>query len=87
MKHPTFVIIPGLLVIASMLVVVACSSPPQRYIDQAKRNRYFMACLTNLPSGPNSTEYNDWDDVVKACDEVASRQSVTEVKCETCVQR
>lgn len=44
--------------------------------DQCLRRRIFMECLGALPAGPQETKYNDWDEVVKACESAAYYQSL-----------
>lgn len=54
-----------------------CFLDPQEhwYIDRVMQNRIFMECLRVIPPGPQQTHYNDWDDVVIACNEAARNQS------------
>ena len=44
--------------------------------DQTMRQKLFLQCLQNVPNGPQSTRYNDWDEVITACDDVAYYQSI-----------
>lgn len=57
--------------IAVLLLLVGCAKdpdvPPTRVVDQEVRRKVFMACLEKAPAGPQSTKYNDWDEVVEAC--------------------
>lgn len=78
----------ALLVVA--LVTVGCeqkglpSVTPQYKWDQTKRTTIFMDCLKALPAGPQSTKYNDWDEVVNACESAAYYQSrVCVANCES----
>lgn len=52
-------------------------SPPveQRTADQCLRAELFQSCMASLPAGPVSTQYNDWDEVVEACDHTSYTQS------------
>lgn len=50
-------------------------APPLKAIDQDKRERLFVQCMDLLPAGPESTHYNDWDEVVSECDAAATRQA------------
>lgn len=44
--------------------------------DQCLRTQLFQACLKALPQGPQQTKFNDWDEVVKACESTAYYQSI-----------
>ena len=44
--------------------------------DQCLRVQLFSQCMSQLPTGPVSTQYNDWDEVVQACNSVAHSQSI-----------
>ena len=43
--------------------------------DQCARREIFQQCLKLLPAGPVQAKYNDWDEVVEACSDVAYWQS------------
>lgn len=51
---------------------VDANEEAQRGLLRAKLNQY---CLQNLPAGPQSTRYNDWDEVVEACSSEAYYQA------------
>ena len=44
--------------------------------DQCLRADLFKQCMTTLPAGPQSTKYNDWDEVVAQCQNAAYYQSL-----------
>ena len=44
-------------------------------VDQCMRVELFKSCMASLPAGPQSTHYNDWDDVVDSCESAAYYQS------------
>lgn len=44
--------------------------------DQCLRRELFQSCMKALPAGPQSTHYNDWDEVVKQCENAAYYQSL-----------
>ena len=44
---------------------------PRIKLDQVRRELIFKECMTNLPAGPRSTKYNDWDEVVASCSSTA----------------
>jgi hypothetical protein len=71
-----------LLCLAAMLLVGCAKPPGQVAIDEKReaergllRRQYFAECMRLLPAGPQSTHYNDWDEVVKACDRAAWYQA------------
>lgn len=68
------------LVIVTMLALAGCvetdkPKEPQWVTDQCARRDIFQQCLKALPAGPAQTKYNDWDEVVEACSDVAYWQS------------
>jgi hypothetical protein len=68
-----------LLTLAILLALAGCDKPA--YVqdwgaDQCQRRELFLACMKALPAGPQSTHYNDWDEVVKQCDSAAYYQSL-----------
>lgn len=66
----------ALLFALSSLLLASCEDSPRDLItDQCLRVALFQQCIHNLPAGPSTTKYNDWDEVVKACDQVAYYQS------------
>lgn len=66
-----------LLLLLAVLLLSACKDPPHpKYaVSQAKREALFDKCLANIPVGPTSVKYNDWDEVVKVCDRVSRDQA------------
>jgi len=67
---------------AAVLILCAaalagCDAPKQDWgADQCLRAELFQQCLKALPAGPQSTQYNDWDEVVSACASAAYYQSL-----------
>ena len=62
------IILVGLMV----LLTAGCSEDTfnpdaQAIIDQCLRQTIFLECMGALPTGPSTTKYNDWDEVVEAC--------------------
>jgi hypothetical protein len=59
-------------------ILSGCEEPkyPKYAVDREKRAQVFTSCLQNLPAGPLSTQYNDWDEVVDSCSEVARVSSL-----------
>ena len=44
-------------------------------VDKCLFREIFNECLKNVPKGPQSTKYNDWDEVVALCHDVSVNQS------------
>ena len=64
--------------IALTLALAACDGPiGVSTPDQCMRPALFASCMRALPAGPVvSQQYNDWDEVVAACESAAYRQSL-----------
>ena len=66
-----------LMIVIVGLLLSACDPPTRNaHVDQCKRAELFEACMKLLPAGPQSTQYNDWDDVVSACNRQAYQNSL-----------
>ena len=64
------------LVLCSATLLAACEPGPNDATpDQCLRTELFQQCMKALPAGPQATKYNDWDEVVRACDSAAYYQS------------
>lgn len=54
-----------------LLLLTACEfgkpAMKQWGYDQCERAKLFNQCMTSLPAGPAATKYNDWSEVVDAC--------------------
>jgi hypothetical protein len=59
----------GILALAATLT--ACGEIEIWETDQSKRQELFKECMELLPSGPKSTHYNDWAEVVDECNDYA----------------
>jgi hypothetical protein len=59
----------------ALLGAVGCQGDPL-IVDQTARRAYFVECLSKIPKGPTSVKYNDWDEVVRACDSTAMYQAL-----------
>lgn len=44
-------------------------------MDNVKYKAEYYLCINNLPAGPNSTVYNDWDEVMEECQFIATKLS------------
>jgi len=60
-----------LVAIALLALSLGCGDdgvlPPALESDQCLRRELFVECLEAVPSGPDSTQYNDWSEVVSEC--------------------
>ena len=65
-----------ILVVASAVIVSACSEVRTFGPDQCLRAEIFQQCLAAVPAGPQTTHYNDWSEVVQACSNTAYYQSL-----------
>ena len=66
-----------LLLVAALVVLAGCDVQPRTnwQTDQKLRQQLFTQCLSSVPAGPSTTVYNDWAEVVEACEEAAYWQS------------
>ncbi len=53
------------------MVLAGCEPVQTSVLDQCLRQQLFERCMASLPAGPESTRYNDWDDVVSECEDQA----------------
>lgn len=66
------------LSVITLTLLVGCGKLPSEGVytaDQCMRGELFQNCLKALPAGPKTTMYNDWDEVVAQCENVAYYQS------------
>ncbi len=64
------------LMLCSVTLLAACEPSPEHSTpDQCLRAQLFQQCLKALPAGPQSTKYNDWNEVILACDSASFYQS------------
>lgn len=65
------------ILLAATLLLAGCEQPRGRFapVEASKRIELFQQCMDGLPAGPEATKYNDWDEVVLACDKVATLQA------------
>jgi len=71
---------PKVLLACAVILMAGCSgdeAPTKRQwaIDQCVRAELFKQCMTLLPAGPQSTKFNDWDDVVESCNDTSRSQA------------
>jgi len=68
--------------ISSMIWIIVMDYKESRSVDvdQCMRIELFNSCMKRLPSGPQSTKYSDWDEVVNQCNRVSIQQSVRKVE-------
>jgi hypothetical protein len=63
--------------VALTLALTACDGPiGVSTPDQCMRAELFASCMRALPAGPAAPQFNDWDEVVTACESAAYRQSL-----------
>jgi hypothetical protein len=65
--------------VVSLLVISGCGESTQTR-DQCLRTELFQQCLAAVPAGPTQAHYNDWDELVDACDTAAAYQSLRSKK-------
>ena len=73
LRGPSRLRVSGFACIAIALALAGCGENPMRD-DPARgvlRIQLTARCMENLPAGPTSIYYNDWDDIVAACDRQA----------------
>lgn len=75
------------VLLLSVLILMGCDKDEtlekiksKTCIDQCKRTVLFQQCLKIVPKGPQTTKYNDWDEVIQKCESSAYFQS--KIKCE-----
>lgn len=61
-----------------LFVLTGCGADRANQPDQCLRQEIFKQCMASLPKGPQSITAagNDWDEVVKSCDNAAYSQSI-----------
>jgi hypothetical protein len=67
----------GLLTAGALLLAGCGESRPYADYEHsaAKRSEAFKECMAAVPAGPQTTTYNDWDEVVNECRAYADIQS------------
>ena len=68
-------------------LITSCEFKEETIQDRCLQRVIFKECMNSLPAGPVSTHYNDWDDVVGACEKVAwhkswRKRSVIKIECQ-----
>ena len=66
----------AILIAVCALVLAGCEKVQGPQPDQCMRAELFAKCLSLLPAGPSSTQYNDWSEVVDSCQNAAYYQSL-----------
>lgn len=72
-----------ILVAILALLLVGCHKPT--WVNQERRRAIFMECLKSVPAGPTEAKYNDWNEVVTACESSAYYQSIQKTPCDNCL--
>lgn len=65
-----------IVAVAFVMMLAACGDSDYPRPDQCIRAKIFESCMKSLPAGPVSTQYNDWGEVVDACESAANYQSI-----------
>ena len=65
-----------LTLLTSLLLITSCEKKDRTMHDMCLQREIFKECMESLPAGPASTHYNDWDEVVSQCREVAYYHSL-----------
>lgn len=68
-----------LLTVLLVLGMAGCDLPEQTTNNQCLRAEIFKQCLAQIPEGPERTVYNDWAEVVDACESAAYYQSLRKI--------
>jgi hypothetical protein len=68
----------ALLILLAITALTGCEQvqEPRVMRDQCMRQQIFLQCMAALPAGPQTTMYNDWDEVVSECESAAAYQSL-----------
>lgn len=53
---------------------------PNTFVDVCLQKEYFEDCMKDLPTGPTSTKYNDWSEVISECRDTARELSYRQTK-------
>ena len=77
----------NLTLLTLLSLITSCEKEDKTIHDMCLRREIFKECMESLPAGPVSTHYNDWDDVVGACEKVAwhkswRKRSVIKIECQ-----
>jgi hypothetical protein len=75
MKSGEILIVGCLCLLVALLAGCDSVKPEKWETDQKLRTELFFRCMEALPAGPQQTKYNDWDEVVAECDNVAYYQA------------
>jgi hypothetical protein len=77
----------NLKILIGLILITSCKPEDRTIQDRCLQREIFKECMNSLPAGPVSTHYNDWDEVVKACENVAwshsrIKRSVVKIECQ-----
>lgn len=77
-----------LAVVIAALALAGCNNPfaaqPICYevpANEAQVQANLIQCLNSVPAGPQATKYNDWAEVVEACQQAARSNVETKRVC------
>lgn len=66
------------LLLVALTTLSACDPgirPAEWVTDKSKQQSLFLKCMSILPAGPETTKYNDWDEVVSECNRISFYQA------------
>jgi len=82
----------NLKILIPLILTTCCSCEFKEIENESIQDRclqrvIFKECMNSLPAGPVSTHYNDWDEVVGACEKVAwnkswRKRSIVKIECQ-----
>ena len=70
-----------LIVVCFAAIGFAIHKAPVWKTDKVKYKEEYYQCINNLPAGPESTVYNDWDEVMEECQYLAHKFSTYCANC------
>ena len=70
----------GILALIAAICMPIFLVPKPPIPDKQLQHQYFIGCLEKAPAGPQSTQYNDWNEVVAECGVQARILALREVK-------
>lgn len=67
-----------IIIFISVVLLFGCEKIAENRMesDQCLRATLFKECLSLVPAGPQSTQYNDWSEVISECADAAYYQSL-----------
>jgi hypothetical protein len=63
-----------------IILLSGCVRYSKYIVDRDEQKQNFLQCLAAIPKGPESTHYNDWDEVINSCNNIAESQATYCIK-------